>query len=97
MFQGVTQGDPISPTIFNMVIGAVLRHWIMVVVEEEAGPDGFGRAVRILVVFFYTKGGLLESTRVEKLQQACGALADLFGRVDINTNIQKTVCTIFHT
>ena len=96
-FRGVTQGDPLSPTIFNMVIGTVLRHWIMVVVEEEAGPDGFSRAVRSLVVLFYTKGGLLESTRIEKLQQAFGALVDLFGRVGINTNIQETVCMILHT
>ena len=23
----VTQGEPLSPTIFNMVVGAVVRHW----------------------------------------------------------------------
>ena len=25
---GVTQGDPLSPTIFNIVVDAVVRHWL---------------------------------------------------------------------
>ena len=25
---GVTQGDPLSPTIFNLVVDAVVRHWV---------------------------------------------------------------------
>ena len=38
--RGVTQGNPLSPTIFNVVVDAVLRHWVSVVaeVEGEAGP-----------------------------------------------------------
>ena len=30
----VTQGDPLSPTIFNVVVDAVVRHWVHGVVEE---------------------------------------------------------------
>ena len=30
-YQVVTQGDPLSPTIFNMVLDAVIRHWMTVV------------------------------------------------------------------
>ena len=26
--QGVTQEDPLSPTIFNVVVDAVVRHWV---------------------------------------------------------------------
>ena len=26
--RGVTQGDPLSPTIFNVVLDAVVRHWL---------------------------------------------------------------------
>ena len=39
---GVTQGDPLYPTIFNVVVDTVVRHWVMgVIVEaEERGELG---------------------------------------------------------
>ena len=30
----MTQGDPLSPTIFNMVVDAVVRHWVTMVLDE---------------------------------------------------------------
>ena len=44
-FQGareVTQGDLLSPTIFNVVVDVVVRHWVTVGVEgaEERGKRG---------------------------------------------------------
>ena len=35
--RGVTQGDPISPTIFNVVVDTVVRHWEFLVEEQERG------------------------------------------------------------
>ena len=32
-FRGVTQGVPLSPTILNMVVGAVVRHWFKRMME----------------------------------------------------------------
>ena len=32
--RGVTQGDPLSPTIFNVVVDAVVRHWVNGIIEE---------------------------------------------------------------
>ena len=32
--RGLTQGDPISPTIFNVVVDAVVRHWVTMTLEE---------------------------------------------------------------
>ena len=31
---GVTQVNPLSPTIFNAVVDTVVRHWVQGVVEE---------------------------------------------------------------
>ena len=31
---GVTQGDPLSPTIFNVVVDAVVRHWLQIATQE---------------------------------------------------------------
>ena len=32
--RGVTQGDPLYPTIFNVVVDVVVQHWVKGVVEE---------------------------------------------------------------
>ena len=32
--RGVTQGNPLSPTIFNVVVDVVVRHWVTLAVEE---------------------------------------------------------------
>ena len=37
--RGVTQGDPLSPTIFNGVVDAVVRHWVMVMVMVEGAEE----------------------------------------------------------
>ena len=41
--RGVTQGDPLSSTIINVVVvDAMVRHWVTVMVEgaEEQGERG---------------------------------------------------------
>ena len=38
---GVTHGDPLYPTIFNMLVDVVICHWVTLVAGEEVGLDGF--------------------------------------------------------
>ena len=38
----VTQGDPLSPTIFNLVVDVVVQHWFMLAVEEAESRGGAG-------------------------------------------------------
>ena len=40
--RGVTQGDPLYPTIFNVVVDAVVRHWVTLKVEEADTRGGAG-------------------------------------------------------
>ena len=51
-YQGVTQGDPLSPTIFNVVVDAVIRHWMMVVKPFEAGTRGLGLTIIDRAAYF---------------------------------------------
>ena len=37
--RGVTQGDTISPTVFNVVVDAVVLHWEYLVMEGDGGND----------------------------------------------------------
>ena len=37
------QGDPLSPTIFNVVVEAVVRHWVNVIVEAAEAKGETGR------------------------------------------------------
>ena len=56
-------GAPLYPTLFNIVVDAVIRHWITVGVSKEAGPDGFGSVVKRMETFSYTDNGILASVR----------------------------------
>ena len=40
----MTQGDPLYPTIFNVVVDAVVRHWLegLKAAKEEKGAKGGG-------------------------------------------------------
>ena len=43
--RGVTQGDPLSPTIFNVVLDAVVHHWLTIAAQEVERPGERGREV----------------------------------------------------
>ena len=58
-FSGVTQGDPLSPTIFNVVVEAVVRHWILLVAGGAGGKDGWGREVIHCAAIFYADDDLV--------------------------------------
>ena len=45
-FRRVTHGVPLSTTIFNVVVDAVVRHWVEVMVEGVCGKGGHGQEGR---------------------------------------------------
>ena len=94
-FQGahrVTQGDPLSPIIFNVVVDAVARHWLTVVVEgaEERGERG--KEDRHQSALFYADDGMVASSDPRWLQGAFNTLSGLFDRDVMGTYAGKTVC-----
>jgi hypothetical protein len=88
--RGVTQGDIVSPTIFNIVVDAIVRHWLIFVLDDGSGVNGFGRTVREELMLFYANDGLLAAHNHLWLQMALSRLCELFERVGLRTNVQKT-------
>ena len=40
-----------SPMIFNVVVGAVIRNWVKVVAQTEAGSEGLEEMIQELADF----------------------------------------------
>ena len=89
--RGVTQGDPLSPTIFNMVVGAVVRHWVTVMVEGEKERGERGNEGRHQDALFYADNFMVASLDPHWLQGAFSTLVVLFDKVSMRTNFGKTV------
>ena len=80
-----------SSTIFNVVIDAVIFHWVTLVTPSEADTGGLGMIILDLVSYFYAYNVLVASTQLERLQSAFDILAGLFDRVGLRTKTVKTV------
>ena len=65
---GVTQGDPLSPTIFNVVVDAVVRHWVTLAVEDAEKRVDRGKEGRHQAALFYADGGMVASSDPRWLQ-----------------------------
>jgi hypothetical protein len=76
--RGITQGDPLSPTIFNLMVDAVVRAWLM----EVHGTMTFDDVRRLLAVF-YADDGLIVARNPAVLQQAFDSLCAHFDRVGL--------------
>ena len=90
--RGVTQGDPVSPVIFNVVVDCVVRHWCQLVFPENTrvAENGLGYDVRGHTVLFYADDALLASRDANWLQTSFTTICDLFERVGLQTNASKT-------
>ena len=67
-YQGLTQGYPMYPTILNLVVDMVAKHWIYLVVYGEAVPEGWGQDIQWWAMLFYADDGLIASTHPELIQ-----------------------------
>ena len=93
---GVTQGNPMSPTIFNVVVDTVVWHLVNGIVEEAEARGETGREGRHQVTLFYADNGMVVSLDPAWPQAAFTALVGLFDRVGLLPNVQKTVSMVYH-
>ena len=89
-YRGVTQGGPLSPRIFNVMVDAIVREWLRQVLGVEAARHGYEDEFRILMAIFYADDALLSSRDPRKLQDALDIIVGLFERVGLRTNTTKT-------
>ena len=94
--RGVTQGEPLSPTIFNVVVDAVVRHWVNGLVDEAEAKGETGREGRHQSEVFYADDGMVVSSDPSCLQGAFNALVAIFDRVGLLTNVGKTGSMVCH-
>ena len=92
----MTQGDPLSPKIFNVVMNMVVRHWVHGVVEKAEAHRERGREGRHQAALLYADDGMVASSDPVWLQGAFNALVGLFDRVGLQTNVEKTVGMVCH-
>ena len=63
-YRSVTQGNPLLPTIFNVVVDAVMLHWVTAVTSTEVGTGVHGLTIIDLAAYFYADDGLVASTQL---------------------------------
>ena len=92
--RGMTQVDPLSPTIFNVAVDAVVKHWVTAMVksaEERGEREQEGRHQAAL---FYADDGMVASLYSCWIQGAFSDLFGLFDMVGLRTNVGKTVSMV---
>jgi len=85
--RGVTQGDVVSPSLFNIVVDAVVREWHH---QLDAGTLGPPKTKAV----FYADDGNLHSPDPHHLQVSLDLISTLFRRVGLELNPTKTKAMI---
>jgi hypothetical protein len=80
--RGVTQGDPLSPTIFNIVIDAIVRVWSKRVQSSHADCSMFA--------LFYADDGEVAGYEAEEVQHGIDRLLRLCEQFRLTVNASKT-------
>ena len=87
----MTQGDPLTPTIFNLVVDAVVGHWVSVMVEGAEDWGGRRQEGRHKNYLFYAENSMVALSDPRWLQGAFSTLVGLLDRVGLRTNVRKKV------
>ena len=90
-FWGVTYGYPLSPTIINVVVDSVVRHWLLVMADQVGGQDGHRWEVQHQSALLYADGSMVASSDWGWLQRYFSTPVGLFNWLGLGMNVSKTV------
>ena len=89
--RGVTQGDMLYSTIFNVVVDVVVRHWVKVMLEGAEERSKHRKEGRHKNALFYADDDMVASLDPRWLQGAFSTVAYLFDMVGLRNNVRKKV------
>ena len=96
VFRGVTQGYPMSPTIFDVVVDIVVQNWVKEMVEGAGRQVGRRQDVRHQNSLLYTDDSMIAFSDLGWLQGVFSTLVGLFDSVVLKKNSRKTAGMVFN-
>ena len=92
---GVTQGKPVSPMIFNIVVNAVARAVLDVLGGPQEAQHGLGWAAGDINLVFYAKNGRIPGQDREWVKNALTVAVTMLRRMGLETNLDRTKSMVF--
>ena len=88
---GTTQGELVSPKLFNVVVDNFIQTWLAMTVEDQRlDHDGLGDTVGRCLEVFYADDGMVVSRELDCLQHAMNVLVVLYRRFGLAANVAKS-------
>ena len=90
--QGVTQGEPVYPTIFNIVVCVLVWAMLLEVCASQEAQHGLRWAAGEQEILFYADDGRITGRNPIWIQGMLTKILRIFERMGLYTNVGNTKC-----